>query len=162
MRRSERGQVLVLFAVFLVVAALMLSLSYFLYSAKRQRGAAEEIARAAVRAGCLEVDEDRFGRGLVRLNEERARSRVLQALQQGLRHLPYGLSSGATPESVANAAEIQVVNAAPDEPRISPFTGLTYTRPFVAVRLVVPTASFFVPIELTVVQEDEIVVGVEP
>lgn len=162
LRARSRGQTLVLFTVFIVVAAMMLSLSFFLYSAKRQRDAAEEIARAAVRAGCMQVDEEKMGRGIVWLDEERARSAALEVLRNGLPYLPYGLSGGATPESIVAGAELYVVNATPGEPRESPLSHKVYDRPFVAIRFVVPTATFFVPIDLGIAQEDTTFLRVTP
>lgn len=161
-KARSRGQTLVLFACFIAVAAMMLSLTFFLYSAKRQRDAAEEIARAAVRAGCMQVDEEKMGQGIVWLDTERARSAALKVLRNGLPYLPYGLSGGATPDSIIAGAEIYVVNATPGAPHESPLSHKVYDRPFVAIRILVPTAAFFGPIDLGIVQEDTAFLRVTP
>lgn len=155
MRSKTRGQMLVVYALVISLAALMLGLSFFIYSAKRQRDASEEIARSATRAGCMQVDEERMAQGVVWLDEVQARQAVLQVLQDGLPYLPYGLTDGATPDSIIAGAEIYIVNATPSAPQTSPLPPYEmYDRPFVAVRFAVPTAALFRPITLNIQRED--------
>lgn len=154
MRRS-RGQVVVIFAVFILVAALLLMLSYFLYSVSRQKGAAEEVAHAAARAGCMKVRENSEGRPI--LDEVEAREEVERMLLQGLSYLPYGLAGGATPEEIVGSAEIHVINASPGYPQCSPFfSERCYDRPFVAVGINVPTAALFAEVTIRIEVEDAV------
>ncbi len=156
-KARARGQMLVLFAVFLVVAALLLSLSFFVYSARRQRTAAEEIARAAVRAGCMQLEERlETENGDIALNQEEAGAAVRDVLRRGLSHLPYGLYGNATPETIVAGAEVYVLDASPGRPIRSPISYEPYTRPFVTVRFTVPTAAFFLPIDLVIAVEDTV------
>lgn len=157
-----RGQVLVIFAVFILVAALLLQLSYFLYSAFRQKRAAEEAAHAAARAGCMRVrswEEGEFA--LPYLDEWEVQTVVRKALLQGLPLLPYGLADGVTPQEIVEQAEIYAVNAYPWFPQPSPFRphdppDKWYTSPFVAVGFTVPTKAFFMSVPIRVEVEDAV------
>lgn len=152
-KKRTGGQVIVIFAVFILAAALLLMLSYFLYSAFRQKRAAEEIAHAAARAGCQKLQE-----GEQALDEVAARQAVEDVLLRGLPFLPYALAGGATPQSIAAGAEIYVINASPGDPRYSPFhpQDPPYDRPFIAVGLDVPTKAFFMDVTIRVEVEDAV------
>ena len=139
-------------------------LSYFLYSAFRQKGAAEEIAHAAARAGCMRV-EDRDGRPV--LDEGEVQEEVRRVLLLGLPFLPYGLAGGKTPQDVAESAEIYAVNAYPWDPQPSPFRPQDppvewYDRPFVAVGLNIPTKAFFAEVTIRVEVEEAVEMEVLP
>jgi hypothetical protein len=155
-RRRGPGQVLVVFAVFLAVGVLILQLSLFLYSALRQKAAAEEVARAAARAGCMQPMLDPPVGDRPRLDAQKAVDAAQVVLERGLPYLPYGLSGGKTVDDIIAGADVHAVDASPGFPQTSPITGRQYDRPFVYVCFTVPTEAFFFPVDIRVCAEDAV------
>lgn len=146
--RKERGQTLVLFAIilFVVVAAVQFTLG--VSSAWNQLSAVQNATEAGARAGAMQFDVEQFAQGRLVLDEARAIATTRQMLLVGLRRLPFAIE-GTTPEDIAAAASIQVINAAESSPWTSPNSPYrTYTQPVVVARVRVPSRLFFLNITL--------------
>lgn len=158
--RRERGQVLVIFAVVVALAVtILIPFLFGLSSARRQKGAIEEVSWAAMRAGAMQLDEAALAQGIVRLDVAQAEAAARATLAEGLSLLPFALADGATPEGIAYdpaQAQVYAVNASPGAPWTSPLTGATYTAPVVAVRVVVPSHVLFLTLPLPGQGEDQV------
>jgi hypothetical protein len=144
-------------AIFIGVAVLMWQLSTAISSAWRQHNAVQEVARAAARDGCMQLDPAALADGRVVLLPDQARAAALDAVAVGLGLLPYALQEGYTPEAIAanpDLTQITVVNASEGSPWTSPWSGKTYTEPLVIVQLAVPSQLFFLRGTVRVQVED--------
>lgn len=144
--KRERGQVLVIAAILIAVAVLLWQTSVAITSAWRQHNAAQEVAWAAVRNGCMQLDPAALADGRIVLLPAQAEAAARGAVAGGLGNLPYALQDGYRPEEIAANPELTqviVANASPGNPWTSPWSGKTYTEPVVAVKLAVPSQLFF-------------------
>lgn len=133
--RDERGGVLPLFALFLPLAVLLLTLAADGAGLLAARGTAYAVADLAALAGAQELDLDRLARGERYILPSPA---VLQARAVALRNLAEnGLPTG-------NArVEAVVINASARSPRPHPWTGRLLTDPTVAVGILLDLPLHF-------------------
>lgn len=160
--RSRRGQTLVLFAIVIPVIVALLYLVYSATTASRQKTGAQAASDAAARAGSMQIDVARYANGELALDCAAAEAKARQVLREGLADLPYALLPGVTPDTIASAAEITVINIVPDTPCsagqdwwTSPYPPHnTYTQPVVTISIRVPSRVFFMDITLPAISED--------
>ncbi len=151
---GRKGQVLVIFAVFVPLAVLLFFLALGMAALQDARAHASYALGVATRAGARRVDYAGYGQGAVRFAADVVPT-VRDAFREALALRPAGL--GGTPEEIAAAVEVAVGYGSPDVPWQSPFgERRAHRSPTVAAYVRVPVRVWMFEVAVPIVSETEV------